>query len=117
MDFTRFLRKKLLPILASRTVIFFFLMCLLTLFLYSVGTKQRFTDSTQLFLLELYIVLGIFLSVSSAYGMILVIWRFFREKKIRYLLRAAGYLLLVLFGAGTVLAVIFIVTLSGGSGH
>ena len=115
MFFPRNVKEKLLPILVNRTVLFFFFLCLLTLFLYVVGTVQGFIDSTQLSLLKLYAVLGIFLTAASVYGMAVDLGRFVKAKKIRYLLRAGGYLFLVVFGAATVLAVMVIVTLSGGN--
>jgi len=60
MRFPRLLKEKLLILLISRTALFFFLMCLITIFLYIVGTVQDFIDSTQLFLLKFYCFLGIF---------------------------------------------------------
>ena len=115
MGFSRYLKEKLPPILVSRTVIFFFLMCLLILILYVAGTVQEFIDSTQLTLLRLYVVVGVFLAIASVYGMILDLGRFLRMKKARYLFRAGGYLLLVIFGVATVLAAMFIITVSGGN--
>ena len=115
MFFPRNLKEKLLPIMVNRTAVFFFLMCLLTLFLYVVGTVQDFIDSTQLALLRFYVVLGIFLTIASVYGIAVDLERFLKSKKHRYLLRAGGYLLLVIFGVATVLAVMFIITVSGGN--
>lgn len=113
---SRYVREKLLPILVNRTALFLFLMCLVTLFMYAVGTVQDFIDSTQLSLLRFYTVLGIFLTVVSVYGMVIDLERLLRLKKRRYLFRAGGYVLLILFGAGTVLVVMFIITLSKGNG-
>ena len=101
--------------MVSRTVIFFFLMCLLALFLYLAGTFQEFIDSTQISLLKVYSVLGIFLTAVSAFGVILGINRMIMTKKAGYLLRAGGYLALALFGAATVLAAIAIIAISGGN--
>ena len=101
--------------MVSRTVIFFFFMCLVTLFLYIAGTVQGFTDSTQLSLLRLYVVLGIFLTITSVYAMILNLIRLFSLKKTRYLFRAGGYMLVMFFGAATVLAAVFIISISGGN--
>jgi hypothetical protein len=115
MGFLRFDKEKLLPILISRTVIFFFLMCLLTLLLFAAGTVQGFVDSTLLLLLKLYVILGIFLSFASISGFILGLGRFLKNKKVRYLLRTIAYFFLALFAAITVLAVIFIITVSGGN--
>jgi hypothetical protein len=88
-------------------------MSILTLFLYAAGTVQEFTDTTQFTLLALYSVLGIFLTITSISGIILDFYRFISTKKGRYLLRAGGYLFLVVFGAVTVLAVMAILALSG----
>jgi len=91
-------------------------MCILTLFLYAAGTVQDFTDSTQLFLLNLYFILGIFLITSSISGMVLDFYRFSKTKKARYLLRAGGYIFLVVFGSVTVLVVSAITAISAGNG-
>ena len=116
MNFWRFPKEKLIPILINRTAIFFFLMCLLTIFLYAAGTAQGFIDSTQLALLRLYLVLGVFLCTSSVFGIFLEIIRVIRQKLLRYLFRALGYLFLLAFGASTVMAVLFIIALSEGTG-
>ena len=115
MVFSQYLKEKLLPILISRTVFFFLLMSLFTLFLYVAGTIQGFVDSTQLALLKVTVVLGIFITVISAYGTLLDLRRLFKLRKTRYLLRAGGYTLLVIFGVATVLAALFIITVSGGN--
>ena len=108
-------KEKLLYLLVNRLAIFFFFMCLLTLLLYAAGTIQDFIDSTQLFLLNLYFILGIFLSIASVSGMMLDLNRFSRTKKRRYLLRAGGYIFLVVFGIVTVLAASAITAISGGN--
>ena len=115
MFFFRHTREKLLQILVSRAVIFFLFMSIFTLLLYAAGTAQEFLDSTQLSLLRLYSVLGFFLAASSICGMFLDIGRFFKIRKKRYLLRAGGYLLLLAFAAASVLAAIFIITVSEGN--
>ena len=116
MRLNRLRKERLLPILINRTAIFFFLMCLLTIFIYAAGTIQGFIDSTQLALLRLYLVLGFFLSSSSLFGIFLEIIRVIRLKMTRYLFRALGYLILLAFGVATVLAVLFIIALSEGTG-
>ena len=115
MGTSHFSREKLLPILVNRTVIFFFLVCLLTMFLYLAGTFQEFIDSTQISLLKTYSILGIFLTATSAFGVILDISRLIKTKKAGFFLRAGGYLFLMLFGTVTVLAAIAIITISGGN--
>jgi len=116
MKFTRLSKEKLLYLLVNRLAIFFFLMCLLTSFLYAAGTVQDFTDSTQLLLLNLYFILGIFLTIASVSGLLLDFSRFSRTKKTRYLIRAGGYVFLVVFGIATVLAASAITAISGGNG-
>jgi len=116
MDFSRFSREKFLPILVNRTVLFFFLMCLLALFLYLAGTFQGFIDSTQINLLKVYSALGIFLALTSVSGVIMDLGRMIQTGKVGYLLRAGGYLLLVIFSAATVLAAVAIIAISGGNG-
>jgi len=116
MGSTRFSKERLLPILINRTVLFFFVMSVLTLFLYAAGTVQEFTDATQFALLALYSVLGIFLIVTSISGIVLDLTRFIASKKSRYVFRAGGYLFLVVFGVVTVMAVMAIFALSGGEG-
>jgi len=115
--FNRNLKEKLLPILVSRTVIFFFLMCLFTLFLYAAGTVQGFVDSTQIFLLSVYVVLGIFLTIISIGGIIIDLERYARLRKIRYIIRAGGYMLLMIFGSVSVLAILFIISLASGNSN
>lgn len=114
MNFSHISKEKLLYILVNRTVIFFFLMCLLTLFLYAAGTSQVFIDSTQLALLKLCESLGIFLMVTSACGMALDVGRFIKTRRKRYALRAGGYALLVIFAAAEVFAVMTIAAFSLG---
>ena len=110
-----FLKEKLHHILANRVVIFFFVLCLLTLFLYMAGTVQGFIDSTQLSLLSFYTILGIFLTITSLYAMVLNIRRLLKTKKTRYLIRALGYVFLVLFGIISELVIMFIITLVKGN--
>jgi hypothetical protein len=105
-----------LPLLISRTVIFFSVMCLLTLSVYAAGVSQGFMDSTQLALLRLSTVLGIFLAVSSIFGIAVDLVRFFMYRNPRYFLGAGIYLLFVLFGIITLLIAMSIITLSNGNG-
>ena len=116
MDFSRLSTERLLYIIVNRTVLFLFVMCLLVLSLYTAGTIQGFMDSTQLSLLRLYEGMGIFLLVTALCGIALNIERSFKTKKGRYLLRAGGYFLLAVFSITSVLAVMTIIAMSGGSG-
>lgn len=114
-DFFRLPKEKLIYILVNRIAVFFFLMCLLILFLYAAGTMQEFIDSTQLSLLVVYEAFGVFLTAASLCGITLNVYRFVKSGKTRYLLRAGGYLFLVVFACVTVLAVMAITALSGGN--
>ena len=82
--------------------------------LYVAGTIQGFIDSTQLFLLKLYEAFGIILIAASFCGVVFDIERCIKLKKGRYLFRAGGYLLLVIFGVATVFTVIAIIAISEG---
>ena len=115
MKLSRLRKERLLPILINRTAIFFFLMSLLTIFLYAAGTVQGFIDTTQLNLLRLYVFLGIFLAAASVFGIFLELNRAVNQKRTRYLLRASAYLFLAVFGVATIMAALFILALSEGN--
>ena len=116
VKFIRLSKEKFLYLLVNRLAIFFFFICLLTLFLYTAGTFQDFTDSTQLLLLNLHFILGIFLTTASVSGLLLDLNRYTQTKKTRYLIRAGGYVFLVVFGVATVLAASAITAISVGNG-
>ena len=106
---------RILPAIVSRTVIFLFFMCLLTIFLYVAGTNQGFIDSTQFAFLNIYLVLGIFLTLSSLLGLFLNLEQFVRFRRLNNITRAGGYIILIIFGSVTVLAAMFIITMSSGN--
>jgi hypothetical protein len=108
--------RKILPILVSRVIFFFFLMCVFTVFLYATGTSQGFMDSSQAILLRIAACLGFSLAVGAVYGIVLDCVLFFSLKKIRFLGGAGLYLLMGSFGALTALGALFITTAAGGSG-
>jgi len=116
MDFSRFSKEKLLPILIKRAVILFFILCLFTLILYATGIIREFADSTQLSILSFYVIPGIFLAVTSIAGMILTLKWLIKIRKFRYLLGFLAYLFLTVFSTISVLAVKFILTLTAGNG-
>ena len=115
MNLSKLRIDRLLPVLINRTVIFFFLMCILTLILYVAGTSQNFIDSTLLALLRFYQVIGTFLITSSIFGVVMELVRAIRLKKGRYALRAAAYFLLTIFGIASMLLVLFVITISQGN--
>jgi hypothetical protein len=109
-------KKTVIEILVKRTVIFFLGMCFLTIFLYGVGTAQGFMDITQLLILRLIIIFGLFLGVGSVYGIFLTLWLSRKGLKIRYIGGIGGYLFLGLFGILAALIAVFIVVTAGGNG-
>jgi hypothetical protein len=106
---------KLFPSLVKRTVLFFFAMCLITIFLYITGTVQGFMDDTQLFLLRLGLGLGILLALSSFYGFVLDLVLFFRKKKIGFIFGAGLYAFLGILGALTAASAGFIISAAEGN--
>ena len=115
MNFFRSPKDKLLSILTFGTAIILFFINLLNLILYATGTIREFVDSTQFSLLQINSVLGIFLITTSLFGIILVLVNFIRKRKVLSFLKAFGYLILVAFGTATVLAAMFIITISKGN--
>jgi hypothetical protein len=109
-------KKPIIAILVKRTVCFFFALCFLTVFLYGIGTAQEFMDVTQLFLLRLSVVLGLFQAVGSIYGLILDLWFVFHDRKFRFLKGAVVYSILGVLGVLTAALGTFMVVVSGGSG-
>jgi hypothetical protein len=121
-------KKTVIEILVKRTVTFFFGMCLLTILLYGIGTAQGFMDITQLLLLRLTVVLGLFLGVGSVYGIILALWLAWKGVRkgaqkgalgglrFRHIGGIGGYLLLGLFGMLVALMGAFILVTAGGNG-
>jgi nitrate/nitrite transporter NarK len=109
-------KKPIIAILVKRTVCFFFILCFLTVFLYGIGTAQEFMDITQMFLLRVSVVLGLFQAVGSIYGLVLDLWFFFHDRKPRFLMGAAAYSILGVLGGLVAALGAFIVVVSGGSG-
>jgi nitrate/nitrite transporter NarK len=109
-------KKPIIAILVKRTVFFFFILCVLTVFLYGIGTAQEFMDITQMFLLRVSVVLGLFQAVGSIYGLLLDLWFIFHDRKYRFLKDALMYSVLGILGVFVAAAGTFIVVVSGGSG-
>jgi hypothetical protein len=72
-------KKVVIAVLIKRIVLFLFIMSLLTLFLYGIGTAQNFMDHTQLFLLRLSRLWGLFLIIGAFYGILLETGLAFRK--------------------------------------
>ena len=89
-------------------------MCLLTVFLYILGTVQEFMDDTQFLLLKLAGILGILLVASSLVSIILDLLFLLSNKKIRYLGGILLHIFFGIFGAGVAYTASFIVIVTGG---
>ncbi|AEF83551.1 hypothetical protein TREPR_2419 [Treponema primitia ZAS-2] len=108
-------KKTIIAILVKRTTLFFFLLCILAVYLYVIGTAQEFMDGTQLLLLRASVILGLSLGMASIYGIALNIWLIFHHKKYRFLGSTGLYIALALFGLAAATAAAFIIVLSGGN--
>ena len=106
--------KKYTLIITNRIALFFLLLCILSAFLYVLGTVQGFMDDTQFFLLGVVRIGGILLAVISIVTVILAFIFYFRNKSISYLSGVFLHLFLAIFGAGVSFAASFIVIISGG---
>jgi hypothetical protein len=108
-------RKRIIFTLFKGAALFFFGLCLFSLFLYAAGTRQDFTDATQLLLLRLSRSLALALSVCSVWGIICCIFLKFRDPRFRWVLRAGACLLLCAFGIAVNLLTAFIIAASEGN--
>jgi hypothetical protein len=95
--------------------LFFFFMCLFSVFLYGVGVRQRFMDSTQIMLLRISALSALVLGVLSIYGIVLDTWFLIRGKAFRYLPGIAAYGIAAVFGILIAATAIFILVLAGGN--
>jgi membrane-associated HD superfamily phosphohydrolase len=90
--------------------------CLFCLFLYAAGTRQGFTDKTQILLLYLSLNSGLVLTLCSICGVCFYFSRIFRGPRFRYILMTGVYLGLAVFGAAVSLLALFIIAAAGGNG-
>ncbi|MDR2634066.1 MAG: hypothetical protein LBC51_10670 [Treponema sp.] len=107
-------KKPIILMLVKRTVFFFSGICLLSLFLYGIGTNQGFKEQTQFMLLHITVMVGLFIGVGSLYGIGLDLWRIF-QKQYRYLCGIGGYLCLGVFGIALAALASFILVLTEGN--
>ncbi|MDR1956792.1 MAG: hypothetical protein LBQ30_08070 [Treponema sp.] len=111
-------QKPFIAILVKRAVLFFGGICLLSLFLYGIGTNQGFMERTQYMLLRITVMVGLFVGVGSLYGIIVDIWLLFykkEQKKDRYISGMGGYLCLGGFGVAIAGLASFILVLTQGN--
>ncbi|GHV07444.1 hypothetical protein FACS189485_17830 [Spirochaetia bacterium] len=97
-------KKPFVLTLLHGAALFSFGICLLAVFLYLAGTGQQFMDSTQLALINLAILGGIFSALLSLYGIITDLVCLFRphreeQPQAAYIRGIAGYFFLGLTGA------------------
>lgn len=115
MKFIRPDQRPLVGLLIKRGSLFLTLVCALAVFLYVVGTRQGFMDSTQLILLRLASLCAIFLIPLCLIGAAMDIPAAFRRPVcLRYLAGAFAYLLLGAVSAALAAGVSFILVLVGG---
>jgi hypothetical protein len=115
MPASRPLKKPFIAILVKRAILFFFFLCVLVVYLYSIGTAQEFMDRTQVLLLRLSVILGLSLGVGSIYGIILNVWLSFHDKKYRFLGGVGLYIILGICGAAVATVAAFIMVAAGGN--
>jgi hypothetical protein len=108
-------KKPVIVILVKRAILFFFFLCVLTAFLYGIGTAQGFTDRTQLMLLRLSVISGLSLAVGSLYGIALNFWLALHDRKYRFFTGAGMYIILGIFGTLMATLAAFIIVAAGGN--
>lgn len=107
--------RRIFFVLLRAAILFFFGLCLFSLFLYAAGTRQGFTDETQMLLLGLSRFLGLCLSICSALGLVFCALLMMGGGRLRLIPRMGAYLLLGVFGMAVELAVSFILAAAGGT--
>jgi hypothetical protein len=87
-----------------------------TIFLYTLGTIQEFSDAAQLLLLGLSRIFGISLAVNSLCCIATDLWLAIRRDSFRFLPGMILYLFLGLFGVLSAVFSAIITVLAGGTG-
>jgi hypothetical protein len=95
--------------------LFFFFMSLFSVFLYGVGVRQRFMDTTQIMLLRISALSALILGILSMYGIVLDIWFLIRTRGLRFLFGIMVYFVAAVFGILIAAVAIFILVLAGGN--
>jgi hypothetical protein len=108
-------KKSIFPVLLKCLVIWAFIMSILLLFFYAAGTRQGFTDRTQLRLLHLSLLTGVFLALVAVYGVLYNLYHLLKNKKFRSLFLTALCLLLGIYGAALAVFASFIRAAAGGN--
>ena len=88
---------------------------LLVVILYIAGSYQRASDTAQLALVRICLILSLLLIISSIYGLILDLYYIVRRHEAVYLLGIAGYIMIIVLGALLALGAAFIIGAAGGN--
>lgn len=115
MKFRRPRKKPLIALLVKRTVFFFFFASIFIILLYAVGTVQDFMENTQIILLRLLVITGLFLSIAAVYGSLLNVGFLFIKRQKQFFLGIIPYLLLIVFGVSVSAAASFLLVIIGGN--
>ena len=107
--------EKILAIVLNRIAVFFFLICLLAVFLYIIVTRQGFLDETQFLLLRLAALSGVLLLISAIIGLIADIVFFIIAGRKRYLIGFFFFIFLAIAGGIFAYAANFIIMVSSGN--
>jgi hypothetical protein len=107
--------KPLLGTLVAWTVRFVFGFTVLVIGLYCLGSYLGFEDGLQFFLVRLCMLVSILLCLASFWAIFLDILYALRYRNSRFLVGAAGCILLVVFGSLAACAAAFILSLAGGN--
>ena len=106
---------KILAIVINRISILFFIMSVITGFIYLLGSNQGFMDQTQFFLLRAVTVLGILLLISSVFGLVINLFIFVIVKKRRYLFGSFLYIFFIVSGGAVASGAYFIIFFASGN--
>ena len=109
-------RKPMIFIIVKRGIIFFFLMCVILIFLYILGAFQQFSDASLHMLLRLTGFFGLFLGINGAFGIILEIWFFFRKENYHIFFNIILFFIFGSFGILVAVITFFIQAMTGGYG-
>ena len=107
--------KPLLGILVRWTVWTILAFDLVVVLLYVAGSYQKASDSSQLSLVRICLILSMLMIISSLYGIILDIYYMFRRRRPAYLTGIAGYILVIALGTLLALGAAFIIGAVGGN--
>ncbi|MDR1505478.1 MAG: hypothetical protein LBI67_00065 [Treponema sp.] len=107
--------KPLLGTLVTWTVRLVFCAGILTIALYCLGSYLGFKDTTQFFLVRLWMSVSILLCLASVWGIFLYLLYLIRYKSRHFAPGIAGFILTALLGSLAACAAAFILSVAGGN--